>query len=145
MGREAELQEKLRKEEEERLARKKRIEEIMARTRGKGGANTPKKEVKEESVTSQSEQPASLDTNVDPTKPDLLGDISDKVEAKMPRTWQTVPRLLPPSPLFPLPLRKLSLKREPWTPSVIKVKKMKIPARLLPLKMAKNQLRNPMG
>merc|ERR1712055_561509 len=48
--REAELQEKLRKEEEERLARKKRIEEIMARTRGKGGANTPKKEVKEESV-----------------------------------------------------------------------------------------------
>jgi len=80
--REAELQEKLRKEEEERLARKKRIEEIMARTRGKGGANTPKKEVKEESVTSQSEQPASLDTNVDPTKPDLLGDISDKVEAE---------------------------------------------------------------
>jgi len=80
--REAELQEKLRKEEEERLARKKRIEEIMARTRGKGGANTPKKEVKEENVTSQSEQPASLDTNVDPTKPDLLGDISDKVEAE---------------------------------------------------------------
>jgi len=33
-------------------------------------------------VTSQSEQPASLDTNVDPTKPDLLGDISDKVEAE---------------------------------------------------------------
>jgi len=81
--RETELQEKLRKEEEERLARKKRIEEIMARTRGgKGGANTPKKEVKEENVTSQSEQPASLDTNVDPTKPDLLGDISDKVEAE---------------------------------------------------------------
>merc|ERR1712083_233936 len=80
--REAELQEKLKKEEEERLARKKRIEEIMARTRGKGSANTPKKEVKEESVTSQSEQPASLDTNVDPTKPDLLGDISDKVEAE---------------------------------------------------------------
>merc|ERR1719356_1649051 len=45
--REAELQEKLRKEEEERLARKKRIEEIMARTRGKGAANTPKKEVKQ--------------------------------------------------------------------------------------------------
>eukprot|EP00092_Neocalanus_flemingeri_P080220 GFUD01100051.1.p1 GENE.GFUD01100051.1~~GFUD01100051.1.p1 ORF type:complete len:958 (+),score=291.54 GFUD01100051.1:309-3182(+) len=80
--RESELQEKLRKEEEERLARKKRIEEIMARTRGKGGANTPKKEVKEENVTSQSNQPASLDTNVDPTKPDLLGDISDKVEAE---------------------------------------------------------------
>jgi len=80
--REAELQEKLRKEEEERLARKKRIEEIMARTRGKGGANTPKKEVKEDNVTSQSEQPASLDNNVDPTKPDLLGDISDKVEAE---------------------------------------------------------------
>jgi len=80
--REAELQEKLRKEEEERLARKKRIEEIMARTRGKGAANTPKKEVKQETVTSQSEQPASLDTNVDPTKPDLLGDISDKVEAE---------------------------------------------------------------
>jgi len=80
--REAELQEKLRKEEEERLARKKRIEEIMARTRGKGAANTPKKEVKQETVTSQSEQQASLDTNVDPTKPDLLGDISDKVEAE---------------------------------------------------------------
>merc|ERR1719431_2258067 len=80
--REAELQEKLTKEEEERLARKKRIEEIMARTRGKGGANTPKKEVKEETVTSQSNQPASLDTNVDPTKPDLLGDISDKVEVE---------------------------------------------------------------
>jgi len=79
--RETELQEKLRKEEEERLARKKRIEEIMARTRGKG-ANTPKKEVKEENVTSQPEQPASLDTNVDPTKPDLLGDISEKVEAE---------------------------------------------------------------
>merc|ERR1712183_773980 len=36
----------------------------------------------EEIVTSQSDQPASLDTNVDPTKPDLLGDISDKVEAE---------------------------------------------------------------
>ena len=87
--REAELQEKLKKEEEERLARKKRIEEIMARTRGKGGA-TPKKE--EEPVpapgTSQPapaqpetpQQPPSLDTNVDPTTPDLLGDIGDKVE-----------------------------------------------------------------
>merc|ERR1719356_1321225 len=81
--REAELQEKLRKEEEERLARKKRIEEIMARTRGKGGAGTPKKEEPKETVTtSQPEQPASLDTNVDPTKPDLLGDISEKVEAE---------------------------------------------------------------
>ena len=82
--REAELQEKLKKEEEERLARKKRIEEIMARTRGKGA--TPKKE---ETVPSQQpapvpappQQPPSLDTNVDPTKPDLLGDISDQVAA----------------------------------------------------------------
>merc|ERR1712126_644550 len=89
--REAELQEKLKKEEEERLARKKRIEEIMARTRNKGAA-TPKKEEKEGSEEgsgtsqppaqpqTQSEQPPSLDTNVDPTKPDLLGDINDKVE-----------------------------------------------------------------
>merc|ERR1712126_541456 len=89
--REAELQEKLKKEEEERLARKKRIEEIMARTRNKGAA-TPKKEEKEGSEEgsgtsqppaqpqTQSQQPPSLDTNVDPTKPDLLGDISDKVE-----------------------------------------------------------------
>merc|ERR1712050_368414 len=79
---EKEAEERRAKEEEERLARKKRIEEIMARTRGKGGANTPKKEVKEDNVTSQSEQPASLDNNVDPTRPDLLGDISDKVEAE---------------------------------------------------------------
>ena len=85
--REAELQEKLRKEEEERLARKKRIEEIMARTRGaKAGAGTPKKDTAGDvpdsntSQTSASHQPPSLDTNVDPTKPDLLGDITDKVE-----------------------------------------------------------------
>merc|ERR1712029_86759 len=86
--REAELQEKLKKEEEERLARKKRIEEIMARTRNKGAA-TPKKEEKEGSEDgsgtsqpseTQPQQPPSLDTNVDPTKPDLLGDINDKVE-----------------------------------------------------------------
>merc|ERR1711976_857831 len=89
--REAELQEKLKKEEEERLARKKRIEEIMARTRK--GTATPKKEEKEEETPAPTEstsqpqeqpqehqQPPSLDTNVDPTKPDLLGDISDKVE-----------------------------------------------------------------
>jgi len=77
--REAELQEKLKKEEEERLARKKRIEEIMARTRGKAGS-TPKKETKEE--TEEKAEPVSLDTNVDPTKPDLLGDISDQVVAE---------------------------------------------------------------
>merc|ERR1719277_368039 len=78
--REAELQEKLKKEEEERLARKKRIEEIMARTRNKGAA-TPKKEEKEGTEDgSGTSQPPSLDTNVDPTKPDLLGDINDKVE-----------------------------------------------------------------
>lgn len=84
--REVELQEKLRKEEEERLARKKRIEEIMARTRGK--ATAPKKS--EEPVANQApqeqpqepSQPPSLDTLVDPTKPDLLGDISyNKVES----------------------------------------------------------------
>ena len=88
--REAELQEKLKKEEEERLARKKRIEEIMARTRGKGGATPKKEEEKETPNTSQPapaqtepetpQQPPSLDTNVDPTTPDLLGDIGDKVE-----------------------------------------------------------------
>ena len=40
----AELDEKLKKEEEERLARKKRLDEIMARTRGaKSAATTPKK------------------------------------------------------------------------------------------------------
>lgn len=84
--REAELQEKLKKEEEERLARKKRIEEIMARTRGKGASTPKKEEAGESGGASQSpapapapaqepEQPPSLDTNVDPTKPDLLGDI----------------------------------------------------------------------
>merc|ERR1719400_791008 len=89
--REAELQEKLQKEEEERLARKKRIEEIMARTRGAkaagaGAGGTPKKDPAETntdtnpSQTSPAQQPASLDTNVDPTKPDLLGDITDQVE-----------------------------------------------------------------
>merc|ERR1719225_1956874 len=85
--REAELQEKLKKEEEERLARKKRIEEIMARTRGKGGATPKKEETEKETVPSTSQpepeqprQPPSLDTNVDPTTPDLLGDIGDKVE-----------------------------------------------------------------
>merc|ERR1719510_35053 len=88
---EAELQEKLRKEEEERLARKKRIEEIMARTRGAkaagaGAGGTPKKEPADTntdtnpSQTSPAQQPPSLDTNVDPTKPDLLGDITEKVE-----------------------------------------------------------------
>merc|ERR1711902_441766 len=82
--REEELQEKLKKEEEERLARKKRIEEIMARTRGAKAAGASKKYTSENttdtSQTSASNQPPSLDTNVDPTKPDLLGDITDKVE-----------------------------------------------------------------
>jgi len=78
--REIELQEKLKKEEEERLARKKRIEEIMARTRGKNSTpnTTPKKEVEPEAEDHQTpSQPASL--NIDPTKPDLLGDINDSV------------------------------------------------------------------
>lgn len=78
--REIELQEKLKKEEEERLARKKRIEEIMARTRGKNSTpnTTPKKEVEPEAEEHQTpSQPASL--NIDPTKPDLLGDINDSV------------------------------------------------------------------
>merc|ERR1712241_1669536 len=70
--------------EEERLARKKRIEEIMARTRGAKAGGTPKKDTAGEATdtnTSQtSAQPPSLDSNVDPTKPDLLGDITDKVE-----------------------------------------------------------------
>jgi len=115
--REIELQEKLKKEEEERQMRKKRIEEIMARTRGAKGStptSTPKKEVpatpdnkeeqqkkeqeekekdekdkeaekakdeqkkdeKEEDTPSQEIQPVSLDTNIDPTKPDLLGDLA---------------------------------------------------------------------
>ncbi|CAL4062101.1 unnamed protein product, partial [Meganyctiphanes norvegica] len=38
-----ENEERLRKEEEERQARKSRVAAIMARTRGKGGANTPNK------------------------------------------------------------------------------------------------------
>jgi len=79
--REVELKEKLRKEEEERLARKKRIADIMARTRG------PKKEPEPEPQPQppppqEVSQPASLDSHVDPTKPDLLGDISyEKVES----------------------------------------------------------------
>jgi len=82
--REAELQEKLKKEEEERQARKKRIEEIMARTRGKNSTptSTPKKEPEEKTEIPQQQpsQPISLDSNVDPTKPDLLGDINVQSE-----------------------------------------------------------------
>eukprot|EP00091_Calanus_sinicus_P023019 TRINITY_DN7597_c0_g1_i4.p1 TRINITY_DN7597_c0_g1~~TRINITY_DN7597_c0_g1_i4.p1 ORF type:complete len:116 (-),score=31.68 TRINITY_DN7597_c0_g1_i4:521-868(-) len=63
----------------------------------------------------------------------------------MPRTWQIVPPLLPPFLLSPPHLQKLSLKREPLTPSVIKVKKMKIPARLLPLKMGEEPVKKSNG
>merc|ERR1719464_1764601 len=59
----------------------------MARTRGKGGATPKKEETEKETAPSTSQpepeqprQPPSLDTNVDPTTPDLLGDIGDKVE-----------------------------------------------------------------
>ena len=86
--REAELQEKLKKEEEERLARKKRIEEIMARTRGKTAAPAPKEEPAN-TTPSPPQQPASLDPLGDPTKPDLLGDISDKVEAENAKNLTT--------------------------------------------------------
>ena len=86
--REAELQEKLKKEEEERLARKKRIEEIMARTRGKTAAPAPKEEPTA-TTPSPPQQPASLDPLGDPTKPDLLGDISDKVEAENAKNLTT--------------------------------------------------------
>merc|ERR1711874_305443 len=78
--REVELQEKLKKEEEERLARKKRIEEIMARTMGKNSTpnTTPKKEVDQDPEEHQTpSQPSGL--NINPTKPDLLGDIHDSV------------------------------------------------------------------
>merc|ERR1711973_146247 len=61
--REAELQEKLKKEEKE--------EETPAPTES---TSQPQEQ------TQEHQQPPSLDTNVDPTKPDLLGDISDKVE-----------------------------------------------------------------
>jgi len=107
--REAELQEKLKKEEEERLARKKRIEEIMARTRGKTAAPAPKEEP---TLTTPSppQQPASLDPLGDPTKPDLLGDISDKVEAENAKNLTT------PAPAEPEvekgALDSLSLKSE---------------------------------
>jgi len=89
-----ELEEKRRIEEEERLLRKKRVEAIMARTRGKGTpGGTPKKEVdgkeegeeekgEEESSQPASLQPPSLDNNVDPTKPDLLGHINDQQPAE---------------------------------------------------------------
>ena len=86
--REAELQEKLKKEEEERLARKKRIEEIMARTRGKTAAPAPKEEPPP-TTPPPPQQPASLDPLGDPTKPDLLGDISDKVEAENAKNLTT--------------------------------------------------------
>ena len=86
--REAELQEKLKKEEEERLARKKRIEEIMARTRGKTAAAAPKEEPTP-TTPSPPQQPASLDPLGDPTKPDLLGDISEKVEAENAKNLTT--------------------------------------------------------
>merc|ERR1719509_638628 len=81
--REVELQEKLKKEEEERNARKKRIEEIMARTRGKA-ANPPPRE---EAPSPQ--QPPSLDPLGDPTKPDLLGDITSTVEEQNMRNLHT--------------------------------------------------------
>merc|ERR1719476_919517 len=107
--REAELQEKLKKEEEERLARKKRIEEIMARTRGKTSAPAPKEEPTPSSP-SPPQQPASLDPLGDPTKPDLLGDISDKVEAENAKNLAT------PAPAEPEvekgALDSLSLKSE---------------------------------
>jgi len=107
--REAELQEKLKKEEEERLARKKRIEEIMARTRGKTAAPAPKEEPAPSSP-SPPQQPASLDPLGDPTKPDLLGDISDKVEAENAKNLAT------PAPAEPEvekgALDSLSLKSE---------------------------------
>jgi len=142
--REAELQEKLKKEEEERLARKKRIEEIMARTRGKGGSSsspspapqpapapapvpTPAAEAappapapslsRQEGSSDLTQQPASLDPLGDPTKPDLLGDISDKVEAENARNLsQRGPSPSPPSPSEPEvekgALDSLSLKSE---------------------------------
>merc|ERR1719225_214086 len=107
--REAELQEKLKKEEEERLARKKRIEEIMARTRGKTSAPAPKEEPTP-TTPSPPQQPASLDPLGDPTKPDLLGDISDKVEAENAKNLTT------PAPAEPEvekgALDSLSLKSE---------------------------------
>jgi len=107
--REAELQEKLKKEEEERLARKKRIEEIMARTRGKTAAPAPKEEPTP-TTPSPPQQPASLDPLGDPTKPDLLGDISDKVEAENAKNLTT------PAPAEPEvekgALDSLSLKSE---------------------------------
>jgi len=63
----------------------------MARTRGKGTTptSTPKKEPEpkqpENETPSQTSQPPSLDTNVDPTKPDLIGDISDNVQTENAR------------------------------------------------------------
>merc|ERR1712088_817817 len=97
------------KEAEERLARKKRIEEIMARTRGKTAAPAPKEEPAPSSP-SPPQQPASLDPLGDPTKPDLLGDISDKVEAENAKNLAT------PAPAEPEvekgALDSLSLKSE---------------------------------
>merc|ERR1719490_700798 len=107
--REAELQEERLKKEEERLARKKRIEEIMARTRGKTAAPAAKEEPAPSSP-SPPQQPASLDPLGDPTKPDLLGDISDKVEAENAKNLAT------PAPAEPElekgALDSLSLKSE---------------------------------
>merc|ERR1719458_992639 len=97
------------REEEERLARKKRIEEIMARTRGKTAAPAAKEEPAPSSP-SPPQQPASLDPLGDPTKPDLLGDISDKVEAENAKNLAT------PAPAEPQlekgALDSLSLKSE---------------------------------
>ena len=70
------------------MARKKRIEEIMARTRGKTAAPAAKEEPAPSSP-SPPQQPASLDPLGDPTKPDLLGDISDKVEAENAKNLAT--------------------------------------------------------
>merc|ERR1719422_1242252 len=104
-----ETEKKPKKEEEERLARKKRIEEIMARTRGKTAAPAPKEEPTP-TTPSPPQQPASLDPLGDPTKPDLLGDISDKVEAENAKNLTT------PAPAEPEvekgALDSLSLKSE---------------------------------
>merc|ERR1712059_44003 len=86
----------------------------MGRGKGKEAASAPAK--KEEEVSpSPPQQPASLDPMGDPTKPDLIGDISDKVEAENARNLsQSGPS--PPSPAEPEvekgALDSLSLKSE---------------------------------
>merc|ERR1712008_616598 len=80
-----ELDEKLKRDEDERLARKKRLDEIMARTRGAKSTNsTPKKEAApatpEPSNEASSEESSSVAANNTVTDKDTKVAVSENTE-----------------------------------------------------------------